>query len=316
MARLQRAAGRGRCVGFAVALMVLVGSVEVREVLGGEQASTGDDLRVFRQFTFEAGTKNGVLQAEHTLLLEYEKRVSILLVGAGAGGGVSGGGGGGALLWAKEVMLAPGLYTIRVGTGGAAGGENVGGSDGAHTELLLDGNVLFRGAGGSGSSASEDPDWGIGVASNITGVWHTYGMGGGGNGSALAPRPCRSRWCREHRGGRGWLRPRSHVWEGGVWRCRHSPELCDVLQFRRDVSGTRAAHSPRQPPLVPTGQGPVRLQGSPVRQSAPTLQALQSTLRWGAGDDGGIDLTPWFPCSHRRRRWPELGTTRWTCASP
>ena len=127
---------------MCVALALMLGSVEVA-VMVAVKVTKGDDLGQYREFTLGEGTSNGVHQADQNLLLEHATRVDLLLVGGGGGGTSGGGGGGGAgLVEVQGVLLQPGLYTIRVGIGGAAGGDNKPGSDGAHTELLLDGNVI------------------------------------------------------------------------------------------------------------------------------------------------------------------------------
>ncbi|KAJ1465859.1 hypothetical protein T484DRAFT_1922508, partial [Baffinella frigidus] len=114
---------------------------------GAEIPAVGE----YQDLRYVNSSSNGFGQTEYTLEVGEDSVVDLLLVGGG-GGGATGGGGAGGVLHADSVKLAAGNYTVRVGDGGAQrlGNGTNRGSDGAHTELLLDGVVVFRALKGEG----------------------------------------------------------------------------------------------------------------------------------------------------------------------
>jgi len=107
-----------------------------------------------RELRYSSAMDNGSGQTEYILVLEEHALVDLLLVGGG-GGGSTGGGGAGGVEYVSSIRLASGNYTVRVGDGGVprfGNGDNRG-SDGAHTELVLDGVVVYRALKGEGGAA-------------------------------------------------------------------------------------------------------------------------------------------------------------------
>jgi len=113
-----------------------------------------------------------------TINIPVNCTVDILVVAGGGGGGARHGGGGGAggLIYAENVSLLSGIYTITVGNGGAGGKGRSRGGNGQNSSILYNNNSLIINninytaiGGGPGGS------WDIGRGSN-------GGSGGGGGG--------------------------------------------------------------------------------------------------------------------------------------
>ena len=112
-----------------------------------------------RTFTHSGGAEN---QTTHTITVGHNTICDILIVGGGGSGDrqIGGGGGGGAVLYATNITIPPGSYTIRVGKGGENG--NGGNSEAFGATCLGGGSTPFVGwgnpnngtAGGSGSGGS------------------------------------------------------------------------------------------------------------------------------------------------------------------
>ncbi len=168
------------------------------------------------------------------LVVSKAVNVEMLLVAGGGGGGDAtnqsgGGGGGGGVIHEQSVNLAPGIYSVTIGAGGACGanGENsifngftaIGGGGGGGTNVTHGGQ-----AGGSGGGASGRDFWFIEGGSGTAGQGFkggdsvvfatgrrgksTFGVDAnyaGGGGGAGAP------------GGNGWLavNDNDEVIEGG-----------------------------------------------------------------------------------------------------
>jgi hypothetical protein len=112
-----------------------------------------------RTFTHSGGAET---QTTHTITIARDTICDILIVGGGGSGDrqIGGGGGGGAVLYATNITIPPGSYTIRVGKGGENG--NGGNSEAFGATCLGGGSTPFVGwgnpnngtAGGSGSGGS------------------------------------------------------------------------------------------------------------------------------------------------------------------
>jgi Concanavalin A-like lectin/glucanases superfamily len=86
-------------------------------------------------------------------------QAEILIVGGGGGGGgtIGGGGGAGGLIHAEKVILKPGVYPIKVGSGGVGGlgyGSATGGAGSAGTvsSFNLNGSIYTASGGGGGAT--------------------------------------------------------------------------------------------------------------------------------------------------------------------
>ena len=116
------------------------------------------DLNKIEMFTY-SGSGNFT---EYTKTFTQNTLCDILIVGGGGGGDrqIGGGGGGGAVLYATNVVIPTGIYTIKVGKGGENG--NGGNSEAFGATCLGGGSTPFVAwgtpnngtAGGSGSGAS------------------------------------------------------------------------------------------------------------------------------------------------------------------
>jgi hypothetical protein len=155
-----------------------------------------------RTFAHSGGTET---QTTHTITVGQNTICDILVVGGGGGGGFfGGGGGGGAILFANNITLGAGSYTIKVGKGGTGVSTNSqngtngidssitinsveyiargGGGGGTREGIHLRGrNGNDGGSGGGGSHSNDAVYQGIGGISNKNTYsgWLSYGNNGG-----------------------------------------------------------------------------------------------------------------------------------------
>jgi len=160
----------------------------------------GSNVYAVESYTY-SGTAN---TADFTRVFTKSTTCDILVVGGGGGGGYfGGGGGGGAILFANNITLGTGSYTIKVGKGGTGVSTNSqNGTNGQNSSITIntieyiakggggggtrDSNSRGRngndGGSGGGSSHSSDSAYpGIGGISNKNtyGGWLSYGNNGG-----------------------------------------------------------------------------------------------------------------------------------------
>ena len=117
-----------------------------------------------RTFTHSEGAET---QTTHSIIIQQNTICDILIVGGGGAGGmqIGGGGGGGAVLYATNVEILAGTYTVKVGKG-AIPGELSGSSTEAFGAIIL--------GGGSAVNAT----W----PTNNAAGGYSGGSGGGGRG--------------------------------------------------------------------------------------------------------------------------------------
>jgi hypothetical protein len=153
--------------------------------------------------------------ADYTRVFPKNTVCDILIVGGGGGGGYfGGGGGGGAILFANNITLGTGSYTIKVGKGGTGVSTNSqNGTNGQNSSITInsveyiarggggggtrDSNNRGRngndgGSGGGGSHSNETAYLAIGGISNKNTYsgWLSYGNNGGkGRPNVTAPEP-------------------------------------------------------------------------------------------------------------------------------
>ena len=129
-------------------------------------------------YALESYTYSGSANtADFTRVFTKNTTCDILIVGGGGGGGYfGGGGGGGAILFANNLLLNAGSYTIKVGKGGtgvSVGSQN--GTNGIDSSIII--NAIEHIAKGGGGGGSRDTSAG-GGRNGVAG-----GSGGGGSHS-------------------------------------------------------------------------------------------------------------------------------------
>jgi hypothetical protein len=126
-----------------------------------------------RTFAHSGGAET---QTTHTITVGRDTICDILVVGGGGGGGYFGGGGGaGAILFASNLLLNAGSYTIKVGKGGLGVNTNTqNGNNGQDSSIII--NAIEYIAKGGGGGGSRDTN-----ARGVTG--NSGGSGGGGSHS-------------------------------------------------------------------------------------------------------------------------------------
>ena len=94
------------------------------------------------------------------------------------GRGVGGGGGAGGLIDTNSLVLADGVYSVKVGAGGEPGDDESGaaGGDGGDSSLVFDSADVLRAYGGGGGGANSE---GSGTRAGVKNI----GSGGGGSAS-------------------------------------------------------------------------------------------------------------------------------------
>jgi hypothetical protein len=118
-------------------------------------------------------------QTTYTITVARDTICDILVVGGGGGGGFFGGGGGsGAILFASNLLLNAGSYTIKVGKGGTgASGESANGTNGIDSSILINA-IEYISKGGGGGGTRQSP-----AASYVGRNGNDGGSGGGGSHS-------------------------------------------------------------------------------------------------------------------------------------
>ena len=155
-------------------------------------------------FGYDPNYASSLGQTEYTVTLDAAVNVSLLIVGGGgAGGGGNGGGGGaGELVFVSRVTLPAGTYTVKVGRGGIASGDqdtapDNGGADhpGVNTEAFEivatgggDGGHGYAGYGVGGSGGSSGGGAGDFRENNFAAGTPSKGVNGGVIDSALITR--------------------------------------------------------------------------------------------------------------------------------
>jgi hypothetical protein len=164
-------------------------------VTGATGAAIGTTDR-YISFTYTSDN-TGTGQTQYTLTTPEPLICDILMVGGGGGGDkfVGGGGGGGAVLYATNVNIPIGSYTIKVGKGGVVN-QNGTSTEAFGATCLGGGSTLFvdwstpnngtAGGSGSGGSAGGSTGTGGGVGTSTKGTLLNsatlYNGNSGGNG--------------------------------------------------------------------------------------------------------------------------------------
>lgn len=157
----------------------LVGSLDAIVVSGGAFIHAADTGAAFGLVSV-SGTAEVAGIGDETVLtyssdglvrITGAGTVDLLLVGGGGGGGGYSGGGGGAggFVYAQQVAVAPGLYSIAVGRGGT-GGTGRGGAGANGTASSAFGQVASGGGGGGSVSAGRG-----GASGGGAGAQYWYG---------------------------------------------------------------------------------------------------------------------------------------------
>jgi len=198
-----------------VIIRYLLGTIPATNVLTNEPVVIAPTFtETIRTFAHSGGAE---AQTTHTITIGRDTICDILIVGGGGSGDreVGGGGGGGAVLYATNITIPVGSYTLKVGKGGENG--NGGNSEAFGAICLGGGSTDYVGwgtanngkAGGSGSGASAGSSTVTGgtvgtstkgtllnsgtlyngnVGGNalvqVVGTWQAGGGGGGGAGTA------------------------------------------------------------------------------------------------------------------------------------
>lgn len=151
-----------------------------------------------------------------------ERPVDVLVVGGGGGGGSTWGGGGGAggLVFVPGYPLSAGVYTVRVGQGGAgipAPGTSVPGNDGTPSRFA---HFQALGGGGGGSVSGNSPRAGGSGGSGSVGTAGGQGLqpdsGTGGYGNPGGPSTSGGAFNEANGGGGGAGAPGNGLGPGGV----------------------------------------------------------------------------------------------------
>ena len=117
-------------------------------------------------------------------------QVEVFVVGGGGSGGGgrhSAGGGAGALQFSNTQTLAPGSYTVTVGSGGATGPDGGASNNGANSVF---GSITAAGGGGGGAHPSHDAGKPGGSGGGEAHSYQGVGVGSGdpgGSGGAASP---------------------------------------------------------------------------------------------------------------------------------
>ena len=191
-----------------VIIRYLLGTIPTTNLLTTEPVVVAPTFtETTRTFLHTGGTE---AQTTHTITVGRDTICDILVVGGGGGGGKFGGGGGsGAILFASNLLLNTGTYTIKVGKGGLGVNTNTqNGNNGQDSSIIINAIEYIAkggggggsrdlnsrgvsgnsgGSGGGGSHSNETAYQGLGGASNkntYTG-WLSYGNNGGKGRSGI-----------------------------------------------------------------------------------------------------------------------------------
>ena len=160
-----------------VIIRYLLGTIPATNILTTEPTvSFPTFTETTRIFAHSGGAET---QTTHTISVGRDTICDILVVGGGGGGGFFGGGGGsGSILFASNLLLNAGSYTIKVGKGGTgASGESANGTNGINSSILINAiEYISKGGGGGGTRQSS-------AASYVGRNGNDGGSGGGGSHS-------------------------------------------------------------------------------------------------------------------------------------
>jgi hypothetical protein len=138
-------------------------------------------------YAIESYTYSGSANtADFTRVFPKNTTCDILVVGGGGGGGYfGGGGGGGAILFANNITLGTGSYTIKVGKGGTGvSTDSQNGTNGQNSSITINSvEYIAKGGGGGGTRQSNyrgrnGNDGGSGGGSSHSSVPEYPGIGG------------------------------------------------------------------------------------------------------------------------------------------
>jgi hypothetical protein len=193
-----------------VIIRYLLGTIPANNLLTNEPTVVAPTFtETTRTFLHSGGAET---QTTHTITVGRDTICDILIVGGGGGGGYFGGGAGaGAILFASNLLLNTGTYTIKVGKGGLGTAYSIytqNGSNGQDSSITINSieyiakggggggtrDINARGvtgnsggSGGGGSHSNDTAYQGLGGASNkntYTG-WLSYGNNGGKGRSGI-----------------------------------------------------------------------------------------------------------------------------------
>jgi hypothetical protein len=160
-----------------VIIRYLLGTIPSNNYLTSEPVVVAPTFtETTRTFAHSGGAET---QTTHTITVGRDTICDILVVGGGGGGGLFGGGGGaGSILFANNLLLNAGSYTIKVGKGGTgASNDTANGTNGIDSSILINAiEYISKGGGGGGSRQS-------GAASFAGRNGSNGGSGGGGSSS-------------------------------------------------------------------------------------------------------------------------------------
>ena len=160
-----------------VIIRYLLGTIPATNLLTTEPVVVAPTFtETIRSFIHSGGAE---AQTTHTITIGRNTICDILIVGGGGGGGLFGGGGGaGSILFANNLLLNAGSYTIKVGKGGTgASNDTANGTNGIDSSILINAiEYISKGGGGGGSRQS-------GAASFAGRNGSNGGSGGGGSSS-------------------------------------------------------------------------------------------------------------------------------------
>ena len=180
---------------------IIRNNIQTAPVIPIVSIQEGSNVYAVESYTY-SGSAN---TADFTRVFTKSTTCDILVVGGGGGGGYfGGGGGGGAILFANNLLLNAGSYTIKVGKGGTgASNDTANGTNGINSSISINAieyiakggggggtrnvgpnhfgrNGNEGGSGGGGSHADNSPQ-GLGGGSNKNTYtnWLSYGNNGG-----------------------------------------------------------------------------------------------------------------------------------------
>ena len=178
-----------------VIIRYLLGTIPANNLLTNEPVVIAPTFTESVQpFQHSGGTE---AQTIHTITIGRDTVCDILIVGGGGSGDrqIGGGGGGGAVLYATNITIPAGSYTLKVGKGGengnggnseAFGATCLGGGSTPFTAWGLQGNGNSGGSGSGGSSVGTGGGVGVSTKGTLLSSGTLYNGNVGGNSLAQA----------------------------------------------------------------------------------------------------------------------------------
>jgi hypothetical protein len=174
--------GSGGAGGSGIVIIrYLLGTIPGNNLLTNEPVVVAPTFtETTRTFVHSGGAET---QTTYTITVGRDTICDILIVGGGGGGGKFGGGAGaGAILFANNLLLNTGSYSIKVGKGGTGSNtDTANGTNGIDSSILINA-IEYIAKGGGGGGSRQTP------AANYAGRnGNDGGSGGGGSQADKSP---------------------------------------------------------------------------------------------------------------------------------